>query len=434
MIRDISRLALVILFCILVGILAGHVVVCLIAGLLLYNIWQFRVNQQVVIWLRRRREEEPPVLAAGVTDAICQEVEYLKARHKHRKKKLAGHLKRFQEATAALPDAVLILGNAGEIEWANNKAKQHLGVNWPQDKGQRISNLIRFPDFIDYLEDKPAPDQGIQLPAPTNYAKKLEYRLSPYGDTQQLMIVRDITEIDRVNQARKDFIANASHELRTPLTVLLGYLERFSNDKDCLEKWRTPVKQMYQQTERMQRLIEDLLRLSYLESTSDQATHEVMIMPKLLQDIRQEAQALSGDSGHILQLEHDAELWLKGNKQALYGAFTNLVFNAVQHTPMRSRINIRWYEDEHGAHFEVSDNGPGIARVHLPYLTERFYRVDSSRSRDTGGTGLGLAIVKHALLRHGGDLHITSQPGKGSQFRCDLPAANIVHSAQNTGR
>ena len=432
--EDLGRFTIVVLFSLLVGLLTSQIAVCLIAGITLYGIWQYRLLREVYTWLQSRSESHPPE-QSGIIDALCSEIDFLRGRHKQRTHKLSGFLKRFQQATAALPDAVVILGEHGEIEWANVKATDYLGVRWPQDNRQRIANLIRHPRLSEFLakDHDNVHSKGLQFESPVNKGQTLEFRIFPYGDAQKLLMARDITEIHRANQMRKDFIANASHELRTPLTVISGYLEEFDDDKDQFpEQTQSQIKQMRVQTARMQRLIEDLLTLSVLETTRKNPLNEVTGVPDMLTTIYQEAQDISGIMNHIFYMESDPGLWIRGNQRELYSAFSNIVFNAVQHTPAGGIIRMRWYKDNQGAHFEVIDNGEGIAEEHLHRITERFYRVDKGRSRDKGGTGLGLAIVKHVMARHGGKLQISSELGKGSTFHCNFPVANIVYKTSES--
>ncbi|MGH8120075.1 MAG: phosphate regulon sensor histidine kinase PhoR, partial [Gammaproteobacteria bacterium] len=295
------------------------------------------------------------------------------------------------------------------------------------------SNLIRHPDLAAFLNSPDAgPDRSLQLESPVNSGQILEYRMAPYGEGQKLLMARDITSIQRANQMRKDFIANASHELRTPLTVISGYLENFVDELVLFpEVLRTQILQMRQQTERMQRLIDDLLTLAVLETGAGQAQDEIIMAPELLGSIYQEAQGVSGIMEHLFYLDCEPGLCLRGNQREIYSAFSNLVLNAVQHTSEHGIIRLRWYADDDGAHCSVSDTGEGIAPEHITRITERFYRVDKGRSRNKGGTGLGLAIVKHVMIRHGGSLFIESQPGKGSTFRCDFPVERIVYRKDN---
>lgn len=417
----------------LVGVVSDHFMICIVAGLLLFLWWQYNEFSKILSWLQKRKESNSPS-QVGLIDEICREIDYLRDRNKSRKRKLSGYLKRFQEATRALPDAVIVLGENSEIEWANEKAREYIGVQWPKDNGLRLPNLVRYPKLIKYLNSSESElEKGLRIASPIDSELMLEIRISGYGETQQLLVARDITAITRINQMRKDFIANASHELRTPLTVISGYLESFSDDHDCPEEWINYIQQMRSQTSRMQNLIEDLMQLSGLEANSSQTEDENIPMPEMLLLIVNEARSLSGFMGHEITLKADPNLYLKANQREIYSVFSNLVFNAVQYTPENGNINVDWYKDESGLHFSVRDTGIGIAAEHIPRLTERFYRVDKSRSREKGGTGLGLAIVKHALARYGGELHIESQVGKGSLFRCDLPESLAVYIQANAG-
>lgn len=426
--EDIWRLSGVLLFSLIIGMATGQVAICLLAGSLLYLFWQYRLFRQLLFWLQSHNERMSPE-SPGIIDAICREIDYLKERQKLRNHNLADYLKRYQDASAALPDAIVILRDNGVIEWANSKAREYLGIRWPQDNMQRINNLIRHPEIAAFLartgrhKDKTT----LQHESPVNAELVLEFRIVPYGRQHKLLMARDITSIQRINRMRRDFIANASHELRTPLTVISGYLEGFSMDDEFPPLLKSQVEQMRKQTERMQRLIEDLLTLSALESTERNENDELVRVPDLLSSIYQEAQSLSVDNEHIFYLETDPDLWLMGSQREIYSAFSNLVFNAVQHTPGKGVIRIRWYADEKGAHFEVVDNGPGISPEHIPRITERFYRVDKGRSRERGGTGLGLAIVKHVLARHRGRLQIESEVGQGSKFSCHFPEKLLVN-------
>ncbi|MBL1142056.1 MAG: phosphate regulon sensor histidine kinase PhoR [Proteobacteria bacterium] len=428
---DFWRFISVLFLSVLIGAVTGYFFQCIVIGLLLSTWWQYKMFSDILVWLQKRSETNGPS-QSGLVDEICREIDYLKKRNKSRKKKLSGFLKRFQKAARALPDAVIVLGEQSEIEWANEKAQEYLGIHWPKDSGLRLSNLARYPKLIRYLNSNEEELQkGLQIASPVNNKLVLEIRISPYGNTQKLLVARDITAISRINQMRRDFIANASHELRTPLTVISGYLEGFVDDKECPEQWVHHIQQMRSQTLRMQNLIEDLMQLSGLEADSGQSAKETIPIPDMLLAIVDEAKSLSGFMGHKITLDAESSLYLKANQREIYSVFSNLVFNAVQYTPENGNIDIKWHKDEEGAHFSVRDNGLGIAAEHIPRLTERFYRIDKGRSREKGGTGLGLAIVKHALARHEGELHIESEMGKGSLFRCDLPASLVVEIENN---
>ncbi len=423
---DLLRFASVLILSLFIGLLLGYPALCVIAGLIFFTFSQYKELRQLYAWLQRRQDSDSPN-QPGIIDDICREIDYTKNRHRVRETKLTGYLKRFQQATGALPDAVVVLGPNGEIEWANKNAQGYLGIRWPQDSELRIANLVRTPALNRYLSSSPDEDsKGLQMISPTSKEMTLEIRVTAYGETQQLLVARDITNIVRTNQMRKDFIANASHELRTPLTVISGYLESFADDSLCPMEWLSHIRQMRKQTNRMQNLIEDLLKLSSLEARTINEDKELVRVPDMLNTIMAEANSLSGALNHQLELVVDDELYVYGSHYQLYSAFSNLVFNAVQYTPAEGKIQVTWYQDKSGAHLLVSDDGLGIAAEHLPRLTERFYRIDKSRSRERGGTGLGLAIVKHVLANHDGQLVIDSKVGEGSIFQCDLPAKIIV--------
>lgn len=425
---DVWRFLGVLFLSTLLGILSGYVAFCIILGLIVFICWQYNEFRKILLWLKKRKEVSSPC-QVGIIDETCREIDYLRDRHKLRKKKLGGYLKRFQEGTSALPDAVIILGSQGEIEWANDKAEEYIGVFWPKDVGLRLSNLVRYPELIEYLNaGETGLERGLQIVSPVDSRLVIEVRLSPYGDTQKLLVARDVTAISQINQMRKDFIANASHELRTPLTVISGYLEGFVDDPQCPEAWVTYIQQMRSQSIRMQRLIEDLMQLSLLEAKSEKKDVCVIPVPDMLATITNEARSLSGFMNHDITLNVDQSLYLNANQQEIHSIFSNLVFNAVQYTPECGCIDVAWYEDDDGVHFSVQDDGFGIAPEHIPRLTERFYRIDAGRSREKGGTGLGLAIVKHALARYEGSLFIDSELNKGSLFRCDFPKSCAVRS------
>jgi len=425
---DIWRFAGVLIVSLLLGFISEQALLCLVVGMILYFMWQYRALRQLLSWIQHRKSLEPPDMP-GLINNIAKEIDFLRLHHKKRKKKLSKFLQRFQESTAALPDAIVVLGGNGVIEWANENAGKYLGISWPHDAGQRISNLIRQPDLLKYMQEAESSRQhrGLELVPQANPDLWLELRIVPYGKKQQLLLARDITRIHHANSMRKDFIANASHELRTPLTVISGYLEAFEDEAEgSLKDWQVQLRHMRRQTDRMRRLIEDLLILSTLETDLDPVKVEILNVTELLASVSEEARTLGGLLEHAFSIEADPDLRLKGNRNEIYSAFSNLVVNAVQHTLEHGLIRVRWYADKSGACLEVIDTGEGISPEHLPRLTERFYRVDKGRSRDKGGTGLGLAIVKHVLRRHSADLEIESELGKGSTFRCRFPAAGIV--------
>jgi two-component system phosphate regulon sensor histidine kinase PhoR len=375
--------------------------------------------------LEKRLNGEPPE-SRGIWEEVYLQLYRFRLRNKKRHKRLVSRLTRFQEAAQALPDAILVMDNEDSIEWCNKSATYLLGIHTTLDLGQRVHNLVRSPALVDYIH-KHEFDEPLVLASPLDENIIMSIRIVPYGTDQQLLIARDITRLQRLEQMRQDFVANVSHEMRTPLTVITGYLEMFADTNDWnTEEFDDVVHRMSEQAGRLQNIIGDLLLLSRLESGLRQAGYEQVNIPQMLDIICEEARALSGYHSHNITLEADRSLWVTGNDMELRSALSNLVFNAVRYTPDHGRIEIRWYCDEKGAHFEVKDNGIGIPQQHISRLTERFYRVDVGRSRHTGGTGLGLAIVKHVLQRHDADLHVSSNVGEGSTFRCDFPVSRTL--------
>jgi two-component system phosphate regulon sensor histidine kinase PhoR len=422
---DIWRLTAVLAGSLVVGLVTGHVAFCLLVGALGYIAWLHARLRLLLRWLRDHKRHEAPE-APGVFEDLTLEIDYLRERHKKRKKKLANYLKQFQQATRALPDATVVLDVNDEVRWANGAARRDLGIRWPEDVGQRITNLVRLPELRAFILAGEE-DRTIEIPGPTAAERFLSVLLVPYGEEQRLLVARDVTQLHRANEIRRDFVANVSHELRTPITVFRGYLETLLAQEDqCPPAWRPVLAQLGAHSERMHTLVEELLLLSKLEREDRVPQPETVDVSALVAEAHARARELSQSREHLFSLEIDPNLYIRGSRTELYSAFSNLIFNAVTYTPARGIIRIRWYRDDAGAHFEVEDNGIGIAAEHLPRLTERFYRVDPSRSRADGGTGLGLAIVKHVLIRHQATLAVTSTPGKGSRFRADFPASEIV--------
>ena len=364
----------------------------------------------------------------GIWTGIPEKIEDIHRRDKKRKKKMGKMLTNYQKSVSALPDATVVIDDKHGVEWWNDKAVKILGITSKSFQGKQIEELLSDPAFHSFLR---AADfsQPLKIPAPANDGIMLEVRVIPFGNDKLLLQARDITRLARLETVRRDFVANVSHEIRTPLTVIHGYLETLIDSGDtALLPWQKIVSQMQQQSTRMQRIVEDLLLLSRLESKNGVRHQETVDVAQLLPAIKEEAQCLSGDRQHVILLEADPGLMLEGIASELESAFSNLIFNAVRYTPAGGQVSIRWWRCEGGPCFSVTDTGIGIAAEHIPRLSERFYRVDVGRSRASGGTGLGLAIVKHALHRHGARLEIDSTPGVGSTFRCLFPESRISNT------
>ena len=426
----IRRLLLLVAACLLLGLITGEYAWALVLGLAGYLGWQLQQLLRLHKWLRTRQGDEAPPDGYGLWGEVFDSIYHLQRRDQKVRGRLQAVIDRVQESTAALKDAVIMLDRDGNLEWWNIAAEKLLGLKTPQDSGQQITNLVRDPRFIEYFEGNNY-QEPLELPSPVSDRLRLQFHITQYGNREHLMLVRDITRIHQLEQMRKDFIANVSHELRTPLTVIAGYLETLlDNVEDVNPRWLRALQQMQQQGGRMQNLLNDLLLLAKREATDYPSDNQPVAVDLLLLSIKNDAQALSGERHHRISLEADPHLKLKGSEAELRSAFSNLVFNAVKYTPDEGEIRVRWWSDEQGAHLAVSDTGLGIESRHLPRLTERFYRVDSSRASNTGGTGLGLAIVKHVLLRHRASLDIASSLGKGSTFTCHFPTLQVVRRGQ----
>lgn len=362
---------------------------------------------------------------SGIWEEIYYLIYRLRKRNKTRKKRLIHMLERFRTATAALPDATVVLNSRDEIDWFNDAAERLLGLR-RGDVGQQIVNLLRSPKFAEYLKS-PSQDVSLNIKSPMPEKADLEMRIVPYGDELRLLIVQDVTKLRFMERVRSDFVANVSHELRTPLTVLRGYVETMLDDEGNLpDRYQKIFSRMEEQTQRMQNLIDGLLALTKLESGS-LAINKLVKSRPFIESICEEAGHLKGPD-QILQLDIESKADLLGSPDELRSAFSNLLVNAFKYSPADGVIRAAWQDRGDGAVFEVSDNGPGIAQEHIPRLTERFYRVESGKTAKESGVGLGLAIVKHVMNRHEGNLLISSKLGEGSCFCCKFPEKRLVRS------
>ena len=337
-------------------------------------------------------------------------------------------IERFRQAASAIPDGIVVLDAANRIDWANERALAQLGLDLAHDRGQPIVNLVRQPEFLRYVE---AGDYAasIVVTSSRDPGRRLALQLVPFAADQKLLMSRDVTELEAVARMRRDFIASVSHELKTPLTVISGFIETLQ-DIDVDERQRRRFLSLMQdQATSMQRLVADLLTLSALESDQSPLHEERFAVAPLLRAIAADAKVLS-KGAHTITLDVAEPANLLGGRDEIASAFGNLVSNAVRYTPAKGSIALAWRIDADGSGvFTVTDTGIGIAAEHLPRLTERFYRVDRSRSRATGGTGLGLAIVKHVLLRHQAEMEVASERGKGSTFAVRMPVRRVERSA-----
>ena len=426
--QHLAWIALLLLVALAGGALFGRGIESLAVALAMVVAYEAVNLVRLDRWLRHRATEPPPNMD-GLWGEVLATTNRVYRRKVYHKRRVLSLLREFRRMTAAMPDGAVLLGQNREILWFNRTAGQWLGLRRKVDYGIRIDNLVRQPDFVEYL-DRRGTVAPPRIHLPNQGSRWILFRLVTASETgQQLLLLRDVTNEARLESMRKDFVANASHELRSPLTVISGYLDALADEPALDPAWRQPVQEMRRQSDRMRNIVQDLLELSRLEAHGGEAEHAPVDVCGMLALIRKDALARPERPATIeLRLESDA--LLLGSEGELHSIFSNLVSNAVKYTPATGRVDVRWWTDGDGGHVEVRDDGIGIPAEHLPRLTERFYRVDAGRSRRLGGSGLGLAIVKHALQRHGGRLEVQSIEGKGSTFTCHFPAARVATRSQ----
>lgn len=423
---DFWRRALVFPFVLFLGslltwVVAGVWVAILFSALALLVRWAFFLRNLAALdyWLSDPEARAVPG-GAGLWEDVFARLNKMVRLQRAEREQGAVALRHMEQATSALPEGVAILDEADHIEWCNRLAEEHFGLDGVRDIGQQITYLARQPEFVQYLAARDF-NEPLILRGARHDGLTLSIKLIPYSANKKLLISRDITRFERIETMRRDFVANVSHELRTPLTVVNGFVETLSDmpslDNDMA---RRALQLMGEQTQRMGHLVDDLLTLSKLDNALNALQEENVDVPALLHTLHEEGVSLS-DGKHSLQLELESDCSLLGNAGELRSAFGNLVSNAIRYTPQGGEIVLRWQEQHGQPVFSVKDSGLGIAPQHIPRLTERFYRVDHSRSRETGGTGLGLAIVKHVVSRHQAKLEIASEEGKGSTFSIVFP-------------
>jgi two-component system phosphate regulon sensor histidine kinase PhoR len=417
-----GRLAITVSVGLLGGWIFGNVWAGLAVALAAHLTWQLANLFRLDYWVRHRSFADPPEFG-GVWGEVVTQVVRLHRRKRYHKQRFVKLVRQIQRSTAALPDGVVILNAQREIAWFNRTAARLLSLRGSADYGLRIDNLLRQPSFARYLDGGEfanpivlQPDAGLDC--------YLALQLVPYGEGQHLLLVRDVSRQMRLENMRKDFVANASHELRSPLSVIAGYLETLYHDPALHEDLQGPVAEMRRQADRMTSIIQDLLALSKLEESDEIVGGDYVDVPALLAVLRKDVLARPNHPRDV-RVKIESSATLRGDEPEIHSAFSNLVDNAAKYTPPEGSVEMRWWVDDDGAHFSVTDTGIGIPAEHIPRLTERFYRVDAGRSRATGGSGLGLAIVKHVLQRHGGTLDVDSTIGVGSTFTCHFPLGRV---------
>ena len=389
------------------GLLAGAFVGWLAGGHVATGAAVVAIAEIVLLLSRIRHQAQFMMTQSSTVNSLQHD------RFMTRSRRIASSLRDLRSAAGSLPDAVVLLDNEQHVRWFNHAAEDLLGLRRPQDRGAYLEERLGATELAGWLKEG-AREPLNDVTAPGHPNRHINVTLLPFGRRQRLLLARDISHLTRLEQIRRDFVANVSHELRTPLTVIHGYLELI--DPEDVPELAPVLNEMRAQSKRMGQIVEDLLTLSRLE-TQDHVAEERVQMTPLLVSMRKEAEALS-QGRHQITLENSAEVDLLGSPKDLHSALSNLVSNAVRYTPTGGRITMRWRRTPDGAVYSVTDTGYGIPASHLARLTERFYRVSSSRSRESGGTGLGLSIVKHVLNLHQARLDIQSEPGQGSTFAC----------------
>lgn len=370
------------------------------------------------------RVESMPA-ASGLWGDVLARLERLVRTMKGQVRAIEAQHERFIDAFQASPNGIIMLDDQDQIEWCNAIAERFFGILFKRDAQQRVNYLIRRPEFIRYLNDRLFDEPLLIEQMGPSANLSLMVQVFPFSENRRLLLAQDVTDLRKAEAMRRDFVANVSHEMRTPLTVMMGFLETVQTLDLEPAKKDEYLDLMMVQGKRMKSLVEDLLTLANLEANAQPAIQSAVSMESILALLKNEADALSGNK-HVISIENNLHSALLGDERELFSAFSNLVSNAVRYTPEGGKIKVIWRDtDDGGAEFVVHDSGPGIAPEHLPRLTERFYRVDRSRSRETGGTGLGLAIVKHVATRHQAQLLIESKPGEGSAFKIRFPADRI---------
>ena len=406
------------------GWLYGRPELGLLAAALVALVWQVRL---MFVFDRAVRTGNFDSIRYGSEfwSQAFSRIDKLRVRSQKHKKRYRRLLKEVRKSTSAMPDGAIILDNKFEIMMCNPAAQELVGFDPRLDRGQRVNNILRDPEFGAYLQSDDYSD-GVEIASPIRDGDWLYCRLVPYGQDQQLLIIRDVPERVRLNKMRRDFVANASHELRSPLTVISGYLDALATDASVPDEWERPLSQMQVQASRMTNVVSELIELSRLETAGAAPTDSDVDVPALINTVCRSYEDQIGVPSIGCTLSTDVHL--RGSQTDIESVIRNLVSNAVRHTPSAGSVTIGWVRDGEDAVLSVVDTGEGIAEEHIPRLTERFFRVDKGRSRAEGGVGLGLAIVKYALSRHDAELSVESKVGEGSTFTCRFPASRVLET------
>jgi len=422
--KAISTFSLLIFSAIIIGWLIDYIAYALALALFVWSVLQIHQMHKLKIWLAQELLIDPPE-ANGEWGEVFDHLYRIRKQRRTRESALLDEIDRFQQFSAALKDAVVILDHQYNMQWWNRAGEKLLGLKNQSDQDMPLFNILRDPNFIRYCQSADYSEPLLQK-SPHNPNIELQYTITEFGESEKLLVARDISDLTRLEQTRQDFVANASHELRTPLTVIRGYLETFLDQGNLPPGLQKAMLQMQQQSDRMQSLIVDLLLLSRLDSTEVVVDISPVNVSSMIMIALESAELAVEGKKHNISVDLAENIGLIGKEKELHSAFTNLMYNALRYTQDGGAINIKWHCDNAGGCFSITDNGPGISSIHLDRITERFYRVDDDRSTQSGGSGLGLAIVKNVVNRHQGRLEINSSLGQGSTFSCYFPLDTLV--------
>jgi len=427
---EIQLISLLSLLALIIGLANDFLVYTMLIVFFLYLIWVFINFLKVYRWIEADCKLAPPDVT-GISADMANSLYRMQQRNIRTDRRRKNLSDRVGQVTSALPDAIATLSSERVLQWWNPSAIKILGFK-NSDKGQSIVNIVRDPRFIAFIE-RPDISTQLELKAAHDQSRTVIFSATTFGEGEIILVARDITRLKHLEQMRQDFLANISHELRTPLTVLSGYTETLmDNTKSVPNTWVKALSQIQEQTNRMIYLADDLVMLSQLESTTVPVPKTPIDLEKLLLQVHNDAKIISENifpgKPNIISLDLEQNIQLTGDQKELYSAFSNLVLNAIKHNPIGTSIDIRAYNADNSVVVEISDDGCGIDSQHISRLTERFYRVDQSRSTETGGTGLGLAIVKHVLIRHSGVLKIKSKVREGTSFQCKFSEKHHLSS------
>lgn len=422
-----TRIVLIALFGVAVGYIGGSIWMGLAIAFFFYTCWLIYQARQVDLWLQKGAKRDNAPDADGVIGNIEKLIFRRKQSDKDRKARMKRILGWYNRSASALPDATVVTNKNFEILWANEAAQTYLGIRGTRDAGQRIDNLVRNLEFQRYVKDNDPEETEIEFTSPANHKITLALRRVAYAENMYLFSARDVSQRVQLRETRQAFVANASHELKTPLTVVNGYLEILADDKSLPQATQEKIAIAEKHARRMSDIVTDLLTLSKLENQQLEPSKLAPVaVGSILQSLIADLETGQTGNGHVFESDLD-NLLLNGSESEIKSICANLCYNAVQHTPPGTTISIKWKQTtDGGAQLIVKDNGQGIPAQHLTHVTERFYRVDTEQSRESGGTGLGLSIVKHIVNRHQGQLEITSEPGQGTEFSIRFPAEKIL--------